>query len=66
MFQTRVSRRIKKYIYIENYKVFTSERRFAGGDIEICKYDRLLLVFTLVVTYNRSALKMIFWFELSW
>ena len=39
---------------------FQSEKHFSGEDIEICKYDRLLLVFTLVVTRNRSALKMIF------
>lgn len=46
--------------WIENNKVFTSEKHFSGEDIETCKYDRLLLVFTLVVTSNRSALKMIF------
>ena len=50
--------RIKKQI--ENDKVFTSEKHFSDEDIEICKYDRFLLVFTLVVTSNRSALKMIF------
>ena len=46
--------------HIEKDKVFTCEKHFTGEDIEVCKYDRSFPVFTLVVTSNRLALKMIF------